>query len=229
MLKKKLVIALLLFAVYGKSQSLIRSTDNITPDITLNKIIFNESRVKGNKYLYHNWTVGNLITKNNVLSEKKEMIYDLQSDNILVINNSVKNEERNQGIIVETNDILGFVLYDLEGKPHRFVWGGGNLRYVETLAFNDVLVKDYVLNVKQNTQPNDGISPSSNYDTEYLIKEEYYFKTKSGNYEKIKLKKSAIEKAFKVEFNVSKLLKENNLKFKDYKDLVLVINQYYKN
>ena len=130
MLKKKLVIALLLFAVYGKSQSLIRSTDNITPDITLNKIIFNESRVKGNKYLYHNWTVGNLITKNNVLSEKKEMIYDLQSDNILVINNSVKNEERNQGIIVETNDILGFVLYDLEGKPHRFVWGGGNLRSV---------------------------------------------------------------------------------------------------
>lgn len=93
MLKKKLVIALLLFAVYGKSQSLIRSTDNITPDITLNKIIFNESRVKGNKYLYHNWTVGNLITKNNVLSEKKEMIYDLQSDNILVINNSVKNED----------------------------------------------------------------------------------------------------------------------------------------
>lgn len=85
------------------------------------------------------------------------------------------------------------------------------------------------LNVKQNTQPNDGISPSSNYDTEYLIKEEYYFKTKSGNYEKIKLKKSAIEKAFKVEFNVSKFIKENNLKFKDYKDLVLVINQYYKN
>lgn len=47
MLKKKLVIALLLFAVYGKSQSLIRSTDNITPDITLNKIIFMNLELKG--------------------------------------------------------------------------------------------------------------------------------------------------------------------------------------
>lgn len=86
---------------------------------------------------------------------------------------------------METNDILGFVLYDLEGKPHRFVWGGGNLRYVETLAFNDVLVKDYVLNVKQNTQSNDGISPSSNYDTEYLIKESITLKLNQGIMKKL--------------------------------------------
>lgn len=230
---KKLIILLVsfLFTIgYGNAQAVDANNNALNalatygPDganIGASSMVYNPPRpIEGTVYLFDSWN-----NKALILTNSQEKPFELNSN----INFNTKRNVFESQIDDETIFTFDFTNIDkiiINKRVFKNIYSpvDGGYRIFEVIAASKdfEIYKDYSIDIREGS-PNPQLARSND---KYLIKDSYYLK-KGKSFKKLKLKKSNILKAAGSKSSiVEEYAKDNNLNFKNERDVQKIVSYY---
>ncbi len=178
-----------------------------------------EREIEGTVYLFDGWT------NNAVIVTSKDQKFRLKNINFNAKENAFESKISQDSLF--TFDFANIERIVLKKKTFKNVYSpsDGGYRIYEVIIENKdfEIYKDYAVDIREGN-PNPQLGRAND---KYIMRDSYYVK-KGKSFKKFKLKKSDILKvAGKKSDDIEKYAKDNNLSFKNERDLQKIAN-YYK-
>jgi hypothetical protein len=159
-------------------------------------MIHTKEATQGSRYLFKDWAHGYIINAQDFLIQSPGFLlnYDKISGNLILTQDKVS------AIAIDKDKTKSFTLFDSFNQPYTFalVPGIDKSHYVQVIAAGNnynifKLIKTKFVAANYST---DGLASTGNNFDEYADETTYYVIGKSGNPQKITLKKKSLKEAF---------------------------------
>ena len=218
---------IVLFCVLGRSQS-HNGSSTLNGGFTLY-----QSATEGHAFLLDDFSIGNLIDSQGVVSETKMFNYDIYNNIVFFKTGNdkdalaVKNENYTGFILKPANQVQEYIFKKIDGSDFDKVKKETKF-YQIVKASSNYVITEYIKNFKD---PNSSGWVSSRYNNEggeYKLITNYYLLDQQNKYVEVKLNKKAILKTLKdKKKELEQFIDKNNIEFNSVNDLIPLAEYYH--